>query len=140
MAADGEQGFKSMITKPPHLVISDFNMPKMDGIAFLRAVRSYEPTRKAAFILLTGRADKELIERAQKSGVNNVIAKPFTIAESPDRSRRRKIEMTSAACVKTARARPLAPILSPRHKRQTEEASSAEWAHPDQARPPSSRL
>ncbi len=79
MAADGEQGFKSMITKPPHLVISDFNMPKMDGIAFLRAVRSYEPTRKAAFILLTGRADKELIERAQKSGVNNVIAKPFTI-------------------------------------------------------------
>jgi two-component system, chemotaxis family, chemotaxis protein CheY len=79
MAADGEQGFKSMITKPPHLVISDFNMPKMDGIAFLRAVRSYEPTRKAAFILLTGRADKELIERAQKNGVNNVIAKPFTI-------------------------------------------------------------
>jgi len=79
MAADGEQGFKSMITKPPHLVISDFNMPKMDGIAFLRAVRSYEPTRKAAFILLTGRADKELIERAQKCGVNNVIAKPFTI-------------------------------------------------------------
>jgi two-component system chemotaxis response regulator CheY len=48
-------------------VISDFNMPKMDRIAFLRAVRSYEPTHKAAFILLTGRADKELIERAQKA-------------------------------------------------------------------------
>ena len=44
-----------------------------------RAVRSYKPTRKAAFILLTGRADKGLIERAQKSGVNNVIAKPFTV-------------------------------------------------------------
>ncbi|VFU09099.1 putative chemotaxis protein CheY [Methylocella tundrae] len=79
MAADGEQGFKSMMAKPAHLVISDFNMPKMDGIAFLRAVRSYEPTRRSAFILLTGRGDKELIERAQKCGVNNVIAKPFTI-------------------------------------------------------------
>lgn len=79
MAADGEQGFKSMMAKPAHLVISDFNMPKMDGIAFLRAVRSYEPTRKSAFILLTGRGDKELIERAKKCGVNNVIAKPFTI-------------------------------------------------------------
>lgn len=79
MAADGEQGFKAMMAKPAHLVISDFNMPKMDGLAFLRAVRSYPPTQKAAFILLTGRGDKELIERAQKLGVNNVIAKPFTL-------------------------------------------------------------
>ncbi len=79
MAADGEQGFKSMLAKPAHLVISDFNMPKMDGLAFLRAVRSHPPTHKAAFILLTGRGDKELIERAQKLGVNNVIAKPFTV-------------------------------------------------------------
>lgn len=79
MAADGEQGFKSMMAKPAHLVISDFNMPKMDGLAFLRAVRSYPPTQKAAFILLTGRGDKALIERAQQLGVNNVIAKPFTL-------------------------------------------------------------
>jgi len=79
MAADGEQGFKTMMAKPAHLVISDFNMPKMDGLAFLRAVRSYPPPQKAAFILLTGRGDKELIERAQKLGVNNVIAKPFTL-------------------------------------------------------------
>ncbi|ACK50406.1 response regulator receiver protein [Methylocella silvestris BL2] len=79
MAADGEQGFKAVTAKHPHLVISDFNMPKMDGLAFLRAVRSYEPTKRAAFILLTGRSDKELIERAGKLGVNNVIAKPFTI-------------------------------------------------------------
>ena len=79
MAADGEQGFKAMMAKPAHLVISDFNMPKLDGLAFLRAVRSYPPTQKAAFILLTGRGDKELIERAQKLGVNNVIAKPFTL-------------------------------------------------------------
>ncbi len=43
MAADGEQGFKAMMANPAHLVISDFNMPKMDGIAFLRALRSYEP-------------------------------------------------------------------------------------------------
>ncbi|WP_395665403.1 response regulator [Methylocella sp.] len=79
MAADGEQGFKFVTARHPHLVISDFNMPKMDGLAFLRAVRGYEPTRRSAFILLTGRGDKEMIERAQKLGVNNVIAKPFTI-------------------------------------------------------------
>ncbi len=79
MAADGEEGLKAMIAKPAHLVISDFNMPKLDGIGFLRAVRTHEPTRKAAFILLTGRGDKALIERAAKYGVNNFLAKPFTI-------------------------------------------------------------
>ena len=65
MAADGEQGFKIMMEKPAHLVISDFNMPKMDGIGFLRAVRSYPPTKKAAFILLTGRGDRDIIARRQ---------------------------------------------------------------------------
>lgn len=79
MAADGDQGFKAVMTKHPHLVISDFNMPKMDGLAFLRAVRSYEPTRKSAFILLTGRLDQELMGRAAQLGVNNIIAKPFTV-------------------------------------------------------------
>jgi two-component system chemotaxis response regulator CheY len=68
-----------MSAKAPHLVISDFNMPKMDGIAFLRAIRNYEPTKKSAFILMTGRGDKELIERARQHGANNVLAKPFTV-------------------------------------------------------------
>lgn len=81
MAADGEQGLKAMMAKPAHLVISDFNMPKLDGLGFLRAVRSYEATKKAAFILLTGRGDKALIERAANYGVNNYLAKPFTIPQ-----------------------------------------------------------
>ncbi len=63
------------------MVISDFNMPKMDGIALLRAIRTYEPTKKAAFILLTGKGDKALIERAKQFGANNVIAKPFTVPD-----------------------------------------------------------
>jgi two-component system chemotaxis response regulator CheY len=79
MAANGEEGLKAMLTQRAHLVISDFNMPKLDGIGLLRAVRAHEPTRKAAFILLTGRGDKELIEKAAKYGVNNYLAKPFTI-------------------------------------------------------------
>jgi two-component system chemotaxis response regulator CheY len=79
MASNGEEGFNLMKAKPAHLVISDFNMPKLDGLGFLRAVRTYPPTQKIGFILLTGRSDKELIERATKLGVNNVIAKPFTM-------------------------------------------------------------
>ena len=77
-AIDGEEGFRSLIARPAHLVISDFNMPNLDGLSFLRAVRAHEPTRKTAFIMLTGRADKELVQRAQQFGVNNYIMKPFS--------------------------------------------------------------
>ena len=75
----GEEGFQTVKANPTHLVISDFNMPKLDGLGFLRAVRTYPPTQKIGFILLTGKSDKELIEKATKLGVNNVIAKPFTM-------------------------------------------------------------
>ncbi len=79
MATDGEQGMKALMQKPAHLVISDLNMPKLDGIGFLRAVRAHPPTRTTAFIMLTGRGDRELIEKAAKCGVNNYLVKPFTM-------------------------------------------------------------
>ncbi len=79
MAADGEQGLKVMMQKPAHLIISDLNMPKLDGIGFLRAIRANPPTKNAAFIMLTGRGDRELIETAAKCGVNNYLVKPFTM-------------------------------------------------------------
>jgi two-component system chemotaxis response regulator CheY len=80
MAGDGEEGLKSLLARPAHLVISDFNMPKLDGLALLRAIRGHEPIRKTAFIMLTGRADADLVQRAMQYGVNNYITKPFTAA------------------------------------------------------------
>lgn len=79
-AADGEEGLKALVKRPANLVISDFNMPKLDGLGFLRAVRSHEPIKSTAFIMLTGRADKELVQRAVQFGVNNYLVKPFTTA------------------------------------------------------------
>ena len=80
-ASDGEEAFRALVQKPVHLVISDFNMPKLDGLGLLRAIRSHEPIRGVAFIMLTGRADKELVQRAMQFGVNNYIVKPFTAAQ-----------------------------------------------------------
>ncbi len=79
-AADGEAGLKALVANPAHLVISDFNMPKLDGLALLRAVRVYPPTAKVAYIMLTGRGDMELVQRAVQFGVNNFLVKPFTVA------------------------------------------------------------
>jgi two-component system chemotaxis response regulator CheY len=80
-AADGEQGLQELLSKPAHIVISDYNMPKQDGLAFLRAVRSNPTTAKTAFIMLTGRADRELVQRAVQYGVSNYVVKPFNVAQ-----------------------------------------------------------
>ena len=78
-AGDGEEGLRAVVERSPNLVISDFNMPKLDGLALLRAIRAHPATRGLAFIMLTGRADRELVQRAQQFGVNNYLVKPFTV-------------------------------------------------------------
>ena len=78
-ATDGEEGLRQMLMRPIGLVISDFNMPKLDGLGLLRAVRAHPPIQKTAFIMLTGRADKELVQKAVQLGVNNYLVKPFTV-------------------------------------------------------------
>ncbi len=78
-AADGEAGLRSLVGKPADLVISDFNMPKLDGLGLLRAVRTYPATAKVAYIMLTGRGDPDLVQRAVQFGVNNFLVKPFTV-------------------------------------------------------------
>lgn len=63
-----------------HVIFSDFNMPDIDGLQFLKAVRSDPAMKTTAFILLTGRADKDLVQKAAKLGANNYMVKPFTVA------------------------------------------------------------
>nr|WP_314433197.1 response regulator [uncultured Brevundimonas sp.] len=78
-ASDGEIALREIITRPAHLIISDYNMPNLDGLGLLRAVRVHPPIAKTAFIMLTGRADRELVQQAMKYGVNNYLVKPFTV-------------------------------------------------------------
>jgi two-component system chemotaxis response regulator CheY len=79
IARDGEEAVQMMKAKPSHLIISDLNMPKLDGLGLLRAVREYEPTKKVAFILVTGRGDAATIEAGKKYNLNNFLPKPFTV-------------------------------------------------------------
>jgi two-component system chemotaxis response regulator CheY len=84
-AVDGEAGLRTLFERRSNLVISDFNMPKLDGLAFLRAVRATPQLKSTAFIMLTGRADAELLLRAQQFGVNNYLVKPFTVQTLRDK-------------------------------------------------------
>jgi two-component system, chemotaxis family, chemotaxis protein CheY len=78
-AVDGENALQAAAQNPPDLVISDLNMPKLDGLGLLRAIRAYPPTSKVAFIMLTGQGDKEVVQKAIQLGVNNFLVKPFNI-------------------------------------------------------------
>jgi len=80
-ATDGEKALKFMMDTPAHLIISDLNMPVMDGMGLLRSIRGYKPTQRVPFIVLTGQADKQIIENAAKLGVNNYLVKPITVAK-----------------------------------------------------------
>jgi len=77
-AENGKSAFQTATLQPVDLIISDFNMPEMDGLGLLRAVRGHQAIRKLPFILLTGRGDRELVVKAAQAGVNNYLVKPFT--------------------------------------------------------------
>lgn len=79
-AEHGQQAMEIASLQPLDLIISDYNMPVMDGLGLLRAVRGNPVVRKVPFILLTGRGDKELVVKAAQAGVNNYLIKPFTAA------------------------------------------------------------
>lgn len=74
------EAWQNIQVQPAHVVISDFNMPGMDGLEFLRTMRANPHMANTAFILLTGRADKDLVARAAQFGANNYLVKPFTVA------------------------------------------------------------
>lgn len=78
---EAENGVKAMDTasmQPLDLIISDYNMPEMDGLGLLRAVRGHPSARRVPFILVTGRGDRELVVKAAQAGANNYVVKPFT--------------------------------------------------------------
>ncbi len=79
-AENGQAALQKAVSQPIDLIISEFNMPELDGLGLLRAVRGHPAVRKLPFILITRRGDRELVVTAAKAGVNTYLVKPFTQA------------------------------------------------------------
>lgn len=79
--ANGRDAITTIQRAPVHLVISDFNMPEMNGLELLKTLRTTPATRTTAFILITGKATKEMIDAGKALGMNNFLKKPFTQQE-----------------------------------------------------------
>ena len=79
-AENGKAAMNTASLQPLYLINTDYNMPEMDGLGLLHAVRGHPVARKVPFILLTGRGDRELVVKAAQAGANNYLIKPFTAA------------------------------------------------------------
>ena len=78
---DGAAALESATAAPPDLVLSDVLMPRMDGLALVRALHSTLNTRSVPAILLTARAGEEAALEGLGSGADDYVVKPFSSRE-----------------------------------------------------------
>lgn len=75
---NGNSALARLVANPVHLVLSDYNMPGMDGIGLLKSLRENRSTQQIGFILVTGKPTPEIVDMGRQLGMNNMIKKPFT--------------------------------------------------------------
>lgn len=77
-ATDGRDALAKLKVDKFDFVITDWNMPEMDGLTFVTTLRGDESTKTLPILMVTTRSVREDIVEAMKAGVNNYIVKPFT--------------------------------------------------------------
>jgi two-component system chemotaxis response regulator CheY len=77
-AEDGAVGLEKLRAGNYGFVVSDWNMPNMDGLAMLQAIRADPSMAKLPVLMVTAEAKKENIIAAAQSGANGYVVKPFT--------------------------------------------------------------
>ncbi len=72
--------YRAMLVEPPHLLITDWNLPDFDGLQLVRSLRDPRsgPLVGVPAILITGHATRRLVEKAIASGIHFVLAKPLS--------------------------------------------------------------
>ena len=77
-AEDGAAGLEKVRNGNYGFVVSDWNMPNMDGLAMLQAIRADPAFTKLPVLMVTAEAKKENIIAAAQAGANGYVVKPFT--------------------------------------------------------------
>jgi two-component system chemotaxis response regulator CheY len=77
LAEDGVDGVERLRDLTPDLVITDINMPRMDGFRFIEEGRGLGRLRGVPILVLTTESDQALRNRARAAGATGWIVKPF---------------------------------------------------------------
>ena len=76
-AVDGADGFAKATTNRVDAVITDLNMPNLNGIEFIRKFRGHPSSKGVPIILLTTESSEDLKRQAKDAGAIGWIVKPF---------------------------------------------------------------
>ncbi len=76
-AGDGLEALKVVATRPVDAIISDINMPNLDGIELTRRLRAMPATARTPVVLLTTESDAEKKAQGRAAGATGWIVKPF---------------------------------------------------------------
>lgn len=77
LAEDGEDGLYRFDQTDPDVIITDINMPRLDGFGFIEAARKRQRDRVVPILVLTTESADELKDRARAVGATGWIVKPF---------------------------------------------------------------
>jgi two-component system chemotaxis response regulator CheY len=87
-AEDGVHGLEVLSGETPDVIVTDINMPRMDGFGFIEAVRQGDLHRGTPMLVLTTEVDAEKKSRAKAAGATGWIVKPFDPVKLVDAIRR----------------------------------------------------
>ncbi len=76
-AENGQLALDAARLHPPDLIVLDYNMPVMDGLEMLRALRADDALKRTKVIMLTANANPETVAAVARLGVRDYITKPF---------------------------------------------------------------
>ena len=77
-AENGKEALDLLNNNPVELLLTDWNMPVMNGLELVGEVRKIEKYKKLPILMITTRGMKEDVVQAVHAGVNNYVVKPFT--------------------------------------------------------------
>lgn len=83
-AADGKQALEKVFNNSVDLILLDWNMPVMNGLEFIQALRSIDLPKRIPVIMVTTEGSHEKVNEAIKSGVDGHILKPIDAEQLRD--------------------------------------------------------
>jgi two-component system chemotaxis response regulator CheY len=92
-AGSGTDGLEVLKSKKVDLILSDINMPAMDGLEFLRQIRAQSLAPGVPVVMITTESSEEHVKQAIQAGAQGYIRKPFT----PDQVKERVLPLVKAA-------------------------------------------
>jgi two-component system chemotaxis response regulator CheY len=84
-AGNGNEGLEVLKSKDVDLILSDINMPTMDGLEFLRQIRAQNLAPGVPVVMITTESSEEHVKQAILAGAQGYIRKPFTSEQVKER-------------------------------------------------------